>query len=137
MNEYDHKIELFFELKGSPTSTRESYWRRMRAFLLFMKENNRPIQDMTEEDIQQYILYLKREKELSAGTINNYISAIRFLYTYVLEKDWNAQKVPRMKRIQKFPILPSREDVHALLNSTENLKHKSILLLIYGSGLGW
>ena len=42
---------------------------------------------MNEEDIQQYILYLKREKGNSAGTINNYISAIKFFFTYVLEKD--------------------------------------------------
>jgi site-specific recombinase XerD len=90
---------------------------------------------MKEEDIQQYILFLKKEKGLSAGTINNYISSIRFFYTYVLEKEWNEKKVPRMKRIKTFPVIPSREDVMALLDSTENLKHKAILVLIYGSGL--
>jgi integrase/recombinase XerD len=40
-----------------------------------------------------------------------------------------------MRRIKKFPVIPSREDVLKLLNSTENLKHKAILFLIYGSGL--
>ena len=45
------------------------------------------MENITEGDIQQYILYLKKEKGLSAGTINNYISAIKFFYTYVLDKD--------------------------------------------------
>jgi integrase/recombinase XerD len=90
---------------------------------------------MNHEDIQQYILYLKREKELSAGTINNYISAIKFFYTYILERDWNPIKVPRMRRTHKFPVVPSREKILSLLNSTDNVKHKAILLLIYGSGL--
>ncbi|MDF2789529.1 MAG: integrase [Neobacillus sp.] len=128
MKQYDKKIELYFDLKGTPDSSRESYWRRIRAFLSFMQNSNRPIEDMKEEDIQQYILFLKKEKGLSAGTINNYISSIRFFYTYVLEKEWNEKKVPRMKRIKTFPVIPSREDVMALLDSTENLKHKAILI---------
>lgn len=135
MKQYEQKVELYFELKGIPDSSKESYWRRMRAFLLFMKDHNRLIEEMNEDDIQQYILFLKREKELSAGTINNYISAIKFFYTYVLEKDWNPKKVPRMRRIQKFPVIPAKEDVLSLINSTHNLKHKAIFVLIYGSGL--
>ena len=135
MKQYDEKIQLYFDLKGTPDSSRESYWRRMRAFLSFMQNSNKSIEDMNEEDVQQYILFLKKEKGLSAGTINNYISSIRFFYTYVLEKDWNEKKVPRMKRVKTFPVIPSREDIMALLDSTENLKHKAIFVLIYGSGL--
>ncbi|RDI36321.1 tyrosine-type recombinase/integrase [Falsibacillus pallidus] len=135
MKQYDQEIELYFELKGTPDSSRESYWRGMRAFLTFLQERNTPIEEMDEKDIQQYILFLKKEKGLSAGTINNYISAIKFFYTYILDKEWNHRKVPRMKRTKSFPVIPSREDVDALLDSTTNLKHKAILVLIYGSGL--
>ncbi|MFZ3591891.1 tyrosine-type recombinase/integrase [Bacillus sp. DJP31] len=135
MKQYDEKIELFFELKGSPDSSRESYGRRIRSFLTFLEDKSKSIDGMEVEDIQQYILYLKKEKGLSAGTINNYISSIRFFYTYVLEKEWNPMKVPRMRRTKTLPVIPSREDVLALLASTDNLKHKAILSLIYGSGL--
>jgi integrase/recombinase XerD len=135
MKQYEQKIELFFELKGTPDSSRESYWRRMWAFLNYMQKQKRPIEKMTFEDIQQYILFLKKEKGLSAGSINNYISAIKFFYTYVLEKEWNPIKVPRMKRTQKFPVVPSKEEILTILNATTNLKQKAILNLIYGSGL--
>jgi integrase/recombinase XerD len=73
MNQFDQKIELYFELKGTPDSSRESYHRRMHGFLTFLQERNKPVDEMNEEDIQQYILYLKKGKGLSAGTINNYI----------------------------------------------------------------
>lgn len=135
MKQYEQKVELFFELKGTPDSSRESYWYRMRAFLNYLQVQNKPVEEMTEEDIQQFILYLKREKGLSAGTTNNYISSIKFFYTYVLSKDWNPLKVPRMRRIQKFPVIPSKDEVLLLINSSNNLKHSAILLLIYGSGL--
>ena len=80
-------------------------------------------------------MFLKRKKGLSPGTINNYISSIRFFYTHVLDKEWNAKKVPRMKRIKKFPVTLPKEEVLAILDATTNVKHKAILVLLYGSGL--
>ncbi len=135
MNNYLQEIDIYFELKGTPASSRESYLRRMNAFIRFMQKNDRALEEVTPTDIQKYILYLKRERELSAGTINNYISAIRFFYTHVLEKEWDAKKIPRMKRITSFPVIPPRQDVRFILDATRNLKHKAILSLIYGSGL--
>jgi Site-specific recombinase XerD len=135
MNGYEQEINLYFELKDTPASSRESYFRRINAFTLFIQKDNKCLENITERDIQQYILYLKKEKGLSPGTINNYISAIRFFYTYVLDKEWNPKKVPRMKRKNNFPVIPPKEDVLNLLDATSNLKHKAILALLYGSGL--
>lgn len=135
MNCYEHEINLYFELKDTPDSSRESYFRRMNAFTQFMQESNKSVEDVSEGDVQQYILYLKKEKSLSAGTINNYISAIRFFYIHVLDKEWNSKKIPRMKRRSKFPVIPPKEDILAILNITSNHKHKAILALLYGSGL--
>jgi integrase/recombinase XerD len=62
MKQYEQKVKLFFELKGTPDSSRESYWRRMWAFLNYMQKIKRPIEELNHKDIQQYILYLKKEK---------------------------------------------------------------------------
>lgn len=135
MKNYEQEINLYFELKGTPESSRESYLRRIQAFIRFIQNKNIVLDNITETDIQQYILYLKKEKKLSAGTINNYISGIRWFYTVILEKEWNARKIPRMKRITAFPIVPDKTDVLMLINATTNLKHKAFLSLLYGSGL--
>ena len=135
MKVYEQKINLYFELKGTPESSRESYLRRMQAFIRFIQHQNKRIEESTETDIQQYILYLKNEKNLSAGTINNYISGVRWLFTVILEKDWNARKIPRMRRIPTFPVVPPKADVLALIDATVNLKHKAFFVLLYGSGL--
>ena len=135
MTDYLQEIELYFELKGTPESSQESYRRRIHAFITFIQEKQSTLDEITEKDVQQYILYLKREKGLSSGTINNYISSIRFFYTHVLDKEWNSKKIPRMKRIQKFPVTLPKEEVLAILDATKNVKHKAILVLLYGSGL--
>jgi site-specific recombinase XerD len=135
MDKYEQQIELFFELKNSPESTRKSMRRRINDFLLYMQVLELSMDELTFEDIQGYILHLKRDRELTPGTINNHISSVRFFYTYVLGKPWNSLKVPRMRREKNFPVIPPREQVDALINTTRNLKHKAIFALIYGSGL--
>jgi integrase/recombinase XerD len=136
MKRYEQEIQMYFELKGAPESSRESYLRRMNAFIEFVQDKHKSVpEEITERDIQQYILYLKKEKGLSAGTINNYISAIRFFYTHILGKDWDKKKIPRMRRKHKLPVIPPKQDVLTILHATTNLKYKAIIALIYGSGL--
>jgi integrase/recombinase XerD len=69
--DYHKKIELYFELKGTPDSSRESYRRRMKAFVSFMEKENKRFSDTTEEDIQQYILFLKQVKGLTPGATHS------------------------------------------------------------------
>lgn len=135
MENYLEEINLYFELKDTPYSSRESYFRRIKAFTEFMQNKGKDPVLTEEKDIQQYILYLKKEKGLTAGTINNYSSAIRLFYTRILEKKWDPNKIPRMKIREKMPVIPPKEDILAILNATTNLKHKALIALLYGSGL--
>lgn len=134
MEQYIEDIEMYFELKDAPESTREAYLRRIRAFINFVSAKGKAIEDSDEQDVREYILYLK-EQGRSPGTINNYISAVRFFHTTILEREWDSIKIPRMKNPKKLPVIPEREDISDILNGTENLKHKAILFLLYGSGL--
>ena len=60
MEHYEKEIELYFELKGVPESSKESYLRRIHAFVDFIRaERQKRPEDITVSDIQQYILYLK------------------------------------------------------------------------------
>lgn len=135
MRDYHQAMDLYFELKDTPEPSRKSYRLWLKAFYEFMQTKNKDVAKTTLSDIQEYILYLKQEKALTAGTINNYISAIRFFYTHVLDKEWNKKQVPRMKRIRTLPVIPPKEDIMAILDSSANLKHKAMVALMYGSGL--
>ena len=135
MKDYVEECNLYFTLKGTPPSSQESYLRRIKAFVEFQEAKKKPVDQTELDDIQEYILYLKQQKGLSAGTINTYISSVRFFYTHVLDREWNKRKVPRMKRTFKLPVIPPREVVESLLEATSNIKHRAILSLLFGSGL--
>ncbi|WP_210367093.1 phage integrase N-terminal SAM-like domain-containing protein [Bacillus sp. REN3] len=80
-----------------PTQTKIVHKRRKSMFHMVLfnrqrKQIHRNIllfYEMSEKDIQQYILYLKNERCLSTGTINNYISGIRVFYTFAIGQGRN------------------------------------------------
>jgi len=132
---YSQELEMYFELKGSPKATRDNYSCTVNVYIKHLEGRGISPEQSTDRDIQQFILHLKNDLGLQPGTINNYISAIKFFNTHVLGRQWNAYKVPRMKNRKTMPAVFPREDVKLLINSTANLKHKAFLSLLYGSGL--
>ncbi len=64
MINYITEMELYFELKGTPESSKESYLRRLKAFAEFVQTKNKSIENVAQRDIQEYILYLR-----SRGTV--------------------------------------------------------------------
>lgn len=132
MNTYLEKMITDMKLRGMSEATQEAYVRRAKQFLTDSKKN---INELTTDDIRKYIIYLKDIKNLSFGTINAYISAIKFFFYVTLEKDWDSRKVPRMRGYKSFPAVLCKDEVFDIIDSLENLKHKVILMTIYGAGL--
>lgn len=63
------------------------------------------------------------------------IASIRFLYTEVLDKPVPKSLFVKMKRSKTLPVVLSKEEITRLIKATQNLKHKTILLMIYSAGL--
>ncbi|SQB14099.1 integrase [Enterocloster clostridioformis] len=64
-----------------------------------------------------------------------YRSAIKFFYKKVLWILWDDDIVPAMKRERNLPAVLSRNEINAIIEATQNLKHKAIIATMYSSGL--
>jgi len=135
MSDYEQRLNIYFDLRNTPDSSRESYSRRITAFIKFTQEQGVDIEDIDMYDIQQYILHLKNERGLEPGTINCYNSSIKLFYVNILRQEWDKTIVPRMKTETSIPSILTKQEVQKVLDSVANLKHKAILSMIYGSGL--
>lgn len=132
MQEYLDKMRTDMELRNMSQITIQSYIKRVQLFLFNIQKN---ISKISIEDIRNYVLYLKQDKKLSIGTINAYISALKFFYDITLQKEWDSRRVPRMRGYKSLPIVLSNDEVLRVIHSIKNLKHKAILMTMYGSGL--
>jgi len=87
------------------------------------------------DDIRNYQLFLTEQRQLSAPSINTFVSAVQFLYTVTLEMPWGNNRFVRMKVPEKLPVVLSQAEVAALFGHIGILKHRAVLMLCYGSGL--
>jgi site-specific recombinase XerD len=110
----------------------------IRSYVHYNKYLCRRIQkhpeDITPEDVRNYLAYLDKTLDLSASSMNLAISAINFFYRQVLKKDiaWNQH---RPRHDKKLPEVLAESEVVTLLSCEKNPKHRLLLMMAYSSGL--
>ncbi|KUO53011.1 MAG: integrase [Desulfitibacter sp. BRH_c19] len=124
------KMDKLLKMKGYSTKTIKAYIGHSRRFL---DNNNKKAELISQEDVEEYIILLLNGN--SHAYVNQSLSAIKFLLTYVLNKERIIYEIPRPKKEKKLPIILSQDEVLAILSSISNLKHKAILYLVYSAGL--
>ncbi|MEJ6951810.1 site-specific tyrosine recombinase/integron integrase [Natronospora cellulosivora (SeqCode)] len=119
-------------LKGYSRKSIKAYISQCRRFLYFAKPN---LYTMEKNDIENYLLYLLKEKEVSHSYINQTISALKFLMKNILGRTNLVFELPRPKKRSKYPDVLSKKDVLKLIDALDNFKHKAILYMTYSAGL--
>lgn len=128
-DEYREKLEI----ERYSESTKKIY---IHYFKQFVKAfSGRELASVTKEEINLYILKLIREDKISSSQQNQRINAIKFYYEKVLGKEVEYYQFDRPRKERKLPDVLSKQEIGMMLNATENLKHKSLMALIYSCGL--
>ena len=112
----------------------------MKTYMTYMKSfmeefHDVPLDSITKEQINNYILKLIKTKGISASQQNQRINAIKFYYEKVLGQDKELYYLERPRKSRVLPKVLSKEEVLAILTSITNLKHKAIIATIYSGGL--
>jgi site-specific recombinase XerD len=90
---------------------------------------------ISRQEIKDYLLYLINDKQLSKSTINQAISAIKVLQVDVLGQKWETVQVQRPKLPKDLPVVLSKKEVEKILAVTINLKHRAAIMVAYSGGL--
>jgi site-specific recombinase XerD len=110
----------------------------VRSYLHYNKYCCRRLQkrpeNITAEDIRNYLAYLDKTLDLSTSSMNMAISALKFFYKFVLKKDITREQ-HRPRNDKKLPGVLAESEVKILLDREKNPKHRLLLMLTYSSGL--
>ena len=120
------------QLRNYATGTVRLYVEHVSRLALHFQ---RSPEELTEEDVRSYLVYLVRERRYSWSHYNVTVCALRFLYRVTLNKDWPLKHVPYAKRPKKLPSVLSRDEVVRLLAHVECPAHRILLMTIYATGL--
>jgi site-specific recombinase XerD len=120
------------QLRGLSKSTQVAYVRSVRQ----LAEHYGKLPDqITEQELRQYLLYLRNVKHVSASTFTVILSAIKFLYRYTLKRTLPTLELARAPQENKLPVVFSTDEVHHLLNCVRRPRLRACLSTIYACGL--
>jgi len=126
-----HRLKVMLKQKGYSSSTQKAYIRHANRFLNELKVS---FEHVTTSHIQDYLVKLV-DQNRSHVYINQAISALRFWICEVEKQTGFRNSWIRPKLQKKLPVVLSQEEVLLLIKSVSNIKHRTILTLVYSAGL--
>lgn len=71
----------------------------------------------------------------AASSVNQVFNALRFLYVELYKRPFAIGTLPRPRKEHKLPDVLNEAEVMRLFSSVDNMKHRTMLMLAYASGL--
>ncbi len=90
---------------------------------------------LSAQQVQDYLLYLMIERKLHWNTVNTICSGLTFFYTQTLQRPDIAAAMPLRRTPRQLPEVLSAEELQALFAAADNQQHRALLMTAYGGGL--
>ena len=120
-------------LQHKSRSTEKAYLYWIRRYVVF--HNKKHPRLMGAKEISAFLTHLAIQRNVSAGTQNQALNAIVYLYRDVLEIDPGIfENIVRAKKPRFLPEVLSKREVKLILDKLSG-QSKIIISLLYGAGL--
>jgi site-specific recombinase XerD len=120
------------EIRGLSTATQMRYLQCASRFVRYYMKS--PDQ-LGLEDVHRFQLHMIRDRHYAEKTFNLHVTALKFLYGQTLQRPWRIELIPYHKRSKRLPVVLSREEVRRLYEAVSNIKHKTMILTLYATGM--
>jgi integrase/recombinase XerD len=120
------------QLRGLAQETQEHYVSAVRQMAEFY---GKPPDQISEEQVREYFLYLKKVKNVASSTFRVHLAGIKFFYQRTLGRDWRILDLVRPARENKLPMVLDITEVHQILSCVRLPRYRVCLTTIYACGL--
>jgi site-specific recombinase XerD len=131
MSELRQKMIRSMELENLSDNTQRRY---LDAVSGLAKHYHRSPDQLSKEMIEDYLLYLKNDKAYAPNSCASTLSGLRFFFNHVAQQQILIE-YSLSRKVQKLPTVLPQEDICNIINATDNLKHRLILMTTYSGGL--
>ena len=121
-------------LKHYSLRTEQAYVGWVKRYIFF--HGKRHPSEMGKSEVESFLTALAVERNVTASTQNQALSALLFLYREVLGMDlpWLSEVI-RAKKPARLPTVLTQEEVRALLKYVDDPLMDLIVRLLYGTGM--
>lgn len=116
----------------SPNTIR-NYLSELRYLFVYHSEVSP--QDISEDMLLEYLVYLAKTLGCSRIKCRMAAQSISFFCRHVLKRPYVIPSVIYPRASSTLPPVMSAEEIRALIDTVKNVKHRTIIMLLYSSGL--
>lgn len=130
-----HLIKRFKEdlqLAGYAKRSTESY---ISSVVRLQRFYNKPLEDITEEELRQYWLCCQSEFGWSAATLRISYAGIQHFFTRTLVRSWNIFNEIKWRREETLPTILSLQEVRKIIYALPTQQSHTFYLALYSMGL--
>jgi len=126
------RFEEDLQLAGFANRSSQSYVASVRRLQRFVQK---PLEDITEEDLRQYWLTCKSEFGWSAATLRISYSGIKHFFTRTLVQPWSILNEVHFKRDETLPTVLSCREVKHIIDHLPTVQSRTFYITLYSLGL--
>ncbi|NQV78138.1 MAG: site-specific integrase [Lutibacter sp.] len=127
------KFKQWLSSKRYSPNTIKTYSDALKSFLVFYRK--KAISEINNNDVIVYNNEYILKNNLSASYQNQIVNALKLYFKTIQYKSIEVDKIHRPKRAKVLPNVLSKEEIKKLLEAPTNIKHKTMLSVIYACGL--
>jgi integrase/recombinase XerD len=120
------------QLQGMSERTQQAYVRTVRQLADHFHKSPAEI---SEEELREYFLHVKKVKKWSRATMTQAICGIKRFFELTLQRDWTTLHIVRPAKEKRLPVILTIEEVRRILRAIRLLRYKACLTTIYSCGL--
>jgi len=113
--------------------TREAYLRAARQLAKFHRRADPGT--LEEQDVKDYLLWLRTEKRAAPGTLRIAFNGIRFFYRHACPRDWITLLKFRIPKETKLPAVLTVDEVQRIMNAIRLSRFRAYFWTVYSCGL--
>ena len=133
LNKQISEFRKWLEHKRYSESTIKTYTESVKTFLIFMLP--KPVHEIVAGDMVKFVNEYIIESDYSYSYQNQVVNAAKLFFREVIKSKLDVEKFERPRRQHPLPNVLSKEEIKAILNAPVNVKHRTMLSLIYACGL--
>jgi site-specific recombinase XerD len=120
------------QLAGMSEGTQTAYLRVVKQLAAHFRK---PPDQITEQELREYLLYLKNERQYKPSSLKIAASGIIFFYSRTVPRDWQTLRNIRFPRPNTLPAVLSVAEVRRLIDAVRTLHNKTYFWTVYSLGL--
>lgn len=120
-------------LHGFTQRTQDTYLSGVESLVRYTRQSP---DSLSLQQIEQWLLYLVKERQLAPASCRLYFNSVSFLFTRVLKRDdFVSYGFTLPKNRQQIPTLLNPHEIAAIVSAPARARHRMMLILCYGCGL--